>query len=469
MLKYLSPDDFEQDVNAQVDKEADTESSASSRSSSSLEQAQLPQSKQDEIAILKEKLDRYEYRIAYLERVVKVSQILSTVLTLEPLLQIIIQAATELINSDSCSIMLIDKNTGELRFAEATGGVSDAMREISIPLDDSIAGLIVQADKPLLVRDAQNDPRWNPEIDKALNFETKSILGAPLKVRDQVIGVLEIVNKRSEDGFSQDDIQIATTLASQAAIALENARLLDELQKAYRELSEIDQIKTDFVSIAAHELRTPLAVILGYATFLRENVQGQQANEQLDNVVNSAMHLRTLIGDMINLHHVQANKVILDRSVFSLRQLLLEVLQEFYELAKGKQLTLTKRFLPDNDPLNIDADKQKIYLAFANLISNAVKFTEEGGRVHINVELKGYKYHINIIDTGIGISEAQQERIFDQFHQIEPSLTRKYQGMGLGLSITKGMIEVHEGRIWVQSVLGKGSNFNIVLPSSPGV
>lgn len=469
MLKYLSPDDFEQDVNAQIGQEADEESPDSSPNLSNLEPAQLPESKQDEIAVLKEKLDRYEYRIAYLERVVKVSQILNTVLTLEPLLQIIIQAATELINTDSCSIMLIDKNTGELRFAEATGGVSDAMREISIPLDDSIAGLIVQADKPVLVRDAQNDPRWNPEIDQALNFETKSILGAPLKVRDQVIGVLEIVNKRSDDGFSQDDIQIATTLASQAAIALENARLLDELQKAYRELSEIDQIKTDFVSIAAHELRTPLAVILGYATFLRENVKGQQANEQLDNVVNSAMHLRTLIGDMINLHHVQANKVILDRSVFSLRQLLLEVLQEFYELAKGKQLTLTKRFLPDNDPLNIDADKQKIYLAFANLISNAVKFTEEGGRVHLNVELKGYKYHVNIIDTGIGIAEEQQERIFDQFHQVEPSLTRKYQGMGLGLSITKGMIEVHEGRIWVQSVVGKGSNFNVVLPSAPGV
>jgi signal transduction histidine kinase len=130
---------------------------------------------------------------------------------------------------------------------------------------------------------------------------------------------------------------------------------------------------------------------------------------------------------------------------------------------------LTKKFVPNNDPLNIEADRQKIYLVFANLISNAIKFTGEKGRIHINVELKGYKYHVNVIDTGIGIEEDQYERIFDQFHQVESSLTRKYQGMGLGLSIAKGMVEIHEGRIWVQSVVGKGSNFNVILPSASDI
>ncbi len=470
MLKYLNePSDESQDLNTDTVNVSDNASFNTDTYSPAGELGEYSGADDYEIAALKEKLVRYEYRIAYLERIVKVSQILNTVLTLEPLLQIIIQAATELIDTDACSIMLIDRNTGELRFAEATGSVTEAIKKLSIPLDDtSIAGLVVQTDKPVLVRDVRNDDRWNPEVDKAVDFETKSILGVPLRVRDQVIGVLEVVNKRSEEGFTQDDIQIANTLAAQAAVALENARLLDELQMAYRELSEIDQIKSDFVSIAAHELRTPLAVILGYATFLREKVKGEQANKQLDIVVNSAMHLRTLIGDMINLHHINSNKVMLDRSVFSLKQIVLDVLREFSEIAKGKQQTLTKKFVPDNDPLNIDADQQKIYLIFANLISNAIKFTGDSGRIHVNVELKGYKYHINVIDTGIGISEDQYERIFDQFHQVEASLTRKYQGMGLGLSITKGMVEVHEGRIWVQSVVGKGSNFNVILPSAPG-
>jgi signal transduction histidine kinase len=293
-------------------------------------------------------------------------------------------------------------------------------------------------------------------------------LGVPLKVRDNVIGVLEVVNKKTEEGFNQDDIQIATTLSAQAAIAIENARLLDELQQAYRDLSQLDQIKGDFVSIASHELRTPLAVILGYATFLRDNVTGQ-ASEQLEIVLNSAMRLRSLIDDMVNLRHIQTDDVQLERSMFSLRQLVSDVTQEFSELATGKQQILTTKFTPSDSPLNIDADRQKIYLALANLISNSIKFTPEGGRIHINVELKGYKYWVNVIDTGIGIPETEYDRIFDQFYQVEPSLTRKYQGMGLGLSIAKGMVEVHKGRIWVESVVGKGSNFIVVLPSAPDV
>ncbi|MCP4609290.1 MAG: HAMP domain-containing histidine kinase, partial [Planctomycetes bacterium] len=241
-----------------------------------------------------------------------------------------------------------------------------------------------------------------------------------------------------------------------------------ELQQAYRSLEELDRIKGDFVSIASHELRTPLAVILGYATFLRDNVTGQ-ASEQLEIVFNSAIQLRSLIDDMVNLRHIQTGEVQLQRTIFSFRELMLDVIKEFSDLIAGKQQILTKKFTPDDDPLNIDADRQKVYLILANIVSNAVKFTGEGGRIHINVELKDYKYWIKVIDTGIGIPKAKYEQIFDQFYQVEPSLTRKYQGMGIGLSIAKGMVEVHEGRIWVESVLGKGCNFTVVLPTAPDV
>lgn len=422
----------------------------------------------DRTTMLEQKIEGLERRIGYLERIVKVSQILNSTLSVEPLLQIIIQAATELTNTEACSIMLIDKHTGELRFAEATGGTNDAIKQVSVPLDNSIAGWVVRKDRPLLIRDAKNDPRWHRGVDEKVDFETHSILGVPLKVRDQVIGVLEVVNKKTEEGFNQDDIQIATTLAAQAAIAIENARLLDELQNAYRDLSQLDQIKNDFVSIASHELRTPLAVILGYATFLRDNLTGQ-ASEQLDIVLNSAMRLRSLIDDMVNLHHIHTAEVQLQRTMFSLKQLVLDVTKEFSELTTGKQQILTVKFTPNDSPLNIDADRQKIYLILANLMSNAIKFTPDKGRIHINVELKGLKYWLNIIDTGIGIPKAEYNRIFDQFYQVEPSLTRKYQGMGMGLSIVKGMVEVHNGRIWVESLVGKGSNFTVVLPSGPDV
>jgi signal transduction histidine kinase len=432
------------------------------------EPAMEPDNESDRAIMLEQKIEGLERRIGYLERIVKVSQILNSTLSVEPLLQIIIQAATELTNTEACSIMLLDKNTGELRFAEATGGATEALKKVGVPLDNSIGGWVIRMDRPLLIRDAKNDPRWHRGVDETTEFETRSILGVPLKVRDNVIGVLEVVNKKTEDGFNQDDIQIATTLSAQASIAIENARLLDELQEAYRELSRLDQIKGDFVSIASHELRTPLAVILGYASFLRDNVSGQ-ASEQLDIVLNSAMRLRSLIDDMVNLRHIQEDDVQLQYDLFSLRQLILDVTQEFSQLVSGKRQTLTTKFIPNDNPLNMDADRQKIYLVLANLISNAIKFTPEGGRIHVNVELKGLKYWINVIDTGIGIQKTEYERIFDQFYQVEPALVRKYQGMGLGLSIAKGMVQVHRGRIWVESVIGKGSNFSVILPSGPDV
>ena len=427
-----------------------------------------PDDELEQVTILREKIGGLERRIGYLERIVKVSQILNSVQSLEPLLQIIIQSATELTNTEACSILLLDKNTGELRFAEATGGVSEALRKVTVPLNNSIGGWVIRKDRPLLIRDAKSDPRWHQGVDQTIEFETRSILGVPLKVRDKAIGVLELVNKKGDDSFSEDDIQIATTLGAQAAIAIENARLVDELQEAYRDLSQVDQIKNDFVSVASHELRTPLAVILGYATFLRDNVTGQ-ASEQLEIVLSSAIRLRALIDDMVNLRHIQTNDLQLQRAIFSLRQLVFDVIKEFSELVAGKQQALTTKFSPPDVPLNIDADRQKIYLVLANLLSNAIKFTPAKGRIHINVELKGHKYWVSVIDTGVGIPESDYDRIFDQFYQVEPSLTRKYQGMGLGLSIAKGMVEVHQGRIWVESVVNKGSKFTVVLPTAPDV
>ncbi|MEM7345233.1 MAG: GAF domain-containing sensor histidine kinase [Chloroflexota bacterium] len=426
-----------------------------------------PESEDDKTVVLQQKIDSLEQRIGYLERIVKISQILNSTLSLEPLLQIIIQAATELTDTEACSIMLIDKNN-ELRFAEATGGVSKALQEMSVPMENSIGGWVVRQDRPILIRDAKNDPRWHRDVDDTTDFDTNSILGVPLKLRDKVIGVLEVINKKSDVGFNQDDIQIATTLSAQASISIENARLLDELQQAYRDLSEADQIKSDFVSIASHELRTPLSVILGYASFLRDDVSGE-ASEQLDIVLNSAMRLRTLIDDMINLRHIQAGEVLLNRHIFSLKDLIIDVFHEFRGLLESKQLVFTSRFIPEDTPLNIDADSQKIYLVLANLISNAIKFTDDGGRIHINVALKGHEYWIDVIDTGIGIPKDEQERIFDQFYQVEPSLTRKYQGMGVGLSIVKGMVDVHHGQINLSSVVGKGSKFTVILPSAPDV
>ena len=414
----------------------------------------------------KEKVAHLEYRVAYLERITKISQTINSTLDLDLLLRTITQVATELTNTEACSILLYDKQTSELKFIPATAStVTQKLIGIPVSLDDSIAGWVFKKARPMLIRDVTADPRWNKKVDEMSEFQTRSILGVPLKIKKEVIGVLELLNKQDEIGFTQDDIQIATTLASQVAVAIENARLWQDLQQAYKELSELDQLKTDFVNLASHELRTPLAVILGYASFLRDELSGQ-ASEQLNMVLASVLKLRNLIDDMTNLLHIKTHNIDLDVEIFSMRDLVKEVLAEFSTLMRAKSLRLKTSFPNGDDPVKIEADRQKMYLIIANLISNAIKFTPEDGAVLVGLMRKGQQIIVRVADTGIGIAKEKQNKIFEDFYQSEASMTRRFEGLGIGLSIVKGMVEIHHGRIKVDSIPGKGSQFTVTLPIS---
>lgn len=410
---------------------------------------------------LRERIVGLERRIADLERLVRVSLMLNSTLSLEPLLETIIQVVTELTETEDCSIMLLDDKTGKLHFRAARRMRREELEQIAVPLDNSIAGWIFREDKPLLIRDAQKDARFYQEVDEKLDFLTRSIIGVPLQVRGRVIGVLEAINKRGDQEMSWEDVRVMTTLASQAAIAIENARLMEELQVVCEELNELDSLKSDFISIAAHELRTPLSLILGYAAFLRKSATGQ-ASEQLDIVLQSAMRLNSLIGDMVNLRHIETGEAQLELEVFPLNDLVHACIQEFLSLASAKQQVVGLN-LP-SPPLMIEADRQKMRLVLGNLLSNAIKFTPDGGRIEILAREDGGEVWVAMRDTGIGIPRNEWERVFDRFYQVEPSLSRRYEGMGLGLSIAKGMVELHGGRIWVESELGKGSTFVFHVP-----
>jgi len=286
-----------------------------------------------------------------------------------------------------------------------------------------------------------------------------------LQVKGQVIGVLEALNKADDGSFTQDDLHTLSTLAAHAAIAIENARLMAEIQKAYEELSELDRLKSDFVAIASHELQTPLSVILGYASFLKAQTT-EVASEQVDAVLQSALRLRSLIDDMVNLRHIETGRAELELEPISLNELVATTAAEFAPLAEAKKQSVHIK-LASQRP-TVKADRQKLYLVLANLLSNAIKFTPREGRIQVAVETKGHEVWVSVRDTGIGIPRREQERIFDRFYQVEPSLTRRFEGMGLGLSIAKGMVELHGGRIWVESVEGMGSSFTFALPLSEG-
>jgi len=414
---------------------------------------------------LEERVGILERRVATLERILRISQILTSTLQLEPLLQTIIQAATELTDTQAGSIMLVDKNTGELRFEAASGSKREEVKRVTVPLEGSIAGWIVQEGKPLMIPDVRQDPRFYTRVDETTDFETRSILGVPLQVKGEVIGVLEALNKTGDGIFTQADVHTLSTLAAHAAIAIENARLVTEIQKAYEELSELDQLKSEFVAIASHELQTPLTIILGYASFLKQEATGT-ASEQLDIVLRSALRLRSLINDMINLRHIETGEAELELEQLSLNELVTTITAEFASLAEAKKQTIRIQ-LASQLPI-VKADREKLHLVLANLLSNAIKFTPEGGSIQVAVEAKGNEVWVSVRDTGIGIPPREQERVFDRFYQVEPSLTRRFEGIGLGLSIAKGMVELHGGRIWVESVEGMGSSFTFALPLSEG-
>ncbi len=396
-----------------------------------------------------------------LSRMVQVSLVMNSTLRVKDLLDYIMRAANEITHSEAASILLVDKNTNQLRFAAATGEASERLVGVIVPIEGSIAGTIIAEDRAMIIDDAPHDPRHFQDVDEKTEFETKSILGVPMRIKDKLVGVLEVLNKK-EGRFSEDDVRHITILASQAAVAIENAQLVAALRTAYEDLNKVNKLKNDFIAIASHELRTPLGMILGYASFLKDEAQGE-AGEHADAVLNSALHLRNLIEDMTNLRYVQIDESELKIEVVSLHDILNPAYLDMQSLAEAKEQILLME--PTKHIIQVKADQPKIVMALTNVLNNAVKFTPHGGAITIKVEEQPKEAWIRVKDNGVGLETDQLERVFDQFYQVEDPMTRKQGGLGLGLSIAKAITERHGGRVWAESGgLGQGSVFTLALP-----
>ncbi len=398
----------------------------------------------------------------HLERLLEVSRTLSSTLDLTQLLQRIVDSAADLTQSEAASILLYDPSAGELRFEAASGEQPEGLSQLSVPLDSSIAGWVFTHTRPMVVQDAAADPRVYRQVDSVLRFKTRSILGVPLMVKREAIGVIEAVNKHPTRNYTEDDLAILETLAAQASIAIENARLLTKLQEANAELTRLDQMKSDFIAIASHELRTPLGLILGHATFLQEIIPGDY-REQMEVIIRSAMRLKTIIEDMSTISHKEEGQSRVRRARFSLAKMAQDMVRRFEELAAEKSIEIGCD-VPADDSVVVQGDRDKVEVALSNLIRNALTFTDQGGQVGVKVESEGGYARVYVVDTGIGIPAGEIDRVFERFFQVESHLTRKHGGMGLGLSIAKAMVEMHGGQIWCESKEGLGSLFSFMLP-----
>lgn len=398
---------------------------------------------------------------ARLARMVEISRVLNSTTNLQQLLTYIIRVAAELTHAEAASVLLLDPKTRQLHFKASSNDFSPKMAETPVPLDSSIAGAILLADNPMIIDDVSQDPRWNSRVDHAIKFHTSSILGVPLhNVEKQPIGVLESLNKQ-QGSFTEGDVEVLSILADMAGVAVEKARLIEELQQANAELNELDQLKSDFIAVASHELRTPLSVILGYVSFLREQASPDMA-DQLDSVLQAAVHLRNLIQDMLNFRYVDTGGATLNPSQVDLGELVRNMASETDGAAVAKQQIINVH-LPD-DELPVWVDESMMQVVLSNLINNAIKFSPKGGQIDIQVDKQGEEAWLSVRDKGIGVPADKLDRIFKRFYQVEGSLSRQYEGMGLGLAIAKELVELHQGRIWAESEAGQGSTFYVALP-----
>ena len=402
-------------------------------------------------------------RIEHIERLLEVVRGLTTAPDIEAFLQTVIAEASEMTDSELASILEYDETAEELRFLAMQWFQRDMLRPLGVPLEGSAAGWVFKRSQPLIIQDAKADQRHFKVIDRVTRHETHSLAAVPLIVRGEVIGVLETLNKKDNAHYTEEDLTILATLAALAAQAMQNVHLQRRVKLAGIELAELERLKTDFIAVTSHELRTPLGLILCHATFLRELV-GEQHKEQLDTIIRNATRLKEIVENLSDVDNVRNGAARVRSHQVSLTKIAEDTILTFQDEADSKNITL--KLDSDGSPFYVDADGVKISIALSNLVKNAIQFTNDGGHITVKVgEDSGYM-KVSVSDDGIGIPAKDLARVFERFFQVETHLTRRHGGMGLGLSVAKAMVELHGGRIWVESQEGRGSTFTFLLPTS---
>jgi signal transduction histidine kinase len=302
------------------------------------------------------------------------------------------------------------------------------------------------------------------ESSAMIDIGARTGLGVPLLRGDDVLGIIVLVRIEVRP-FEEREVELVESFGRQAAIAIENVRLFNEIQQKSAQLEVANRHKSEFLANMSHELRTPLNAIIGFSDVLLQKMFGELNEQQadyLEDIRSSGSHLLTLINDILDLSKIEAGRMELEAAPFSLVAALNNAVTLVRERAQSHGIKLELEVSPELD--TVVADERKVKQVVVNLLANAVKFTPDGGRVTLRAAREDGQIRLAVHDTGIGIAREDQERIFDEFQQASHQSEKSREGTGLGLSLSKRMVELHGGTITVDSAPGKGSTFTVALP-----
>jgi signal transduction histidine kinase/putative methionine-R-sulfoxide reductase with GAF domain len=385
-------------------------------------------------------------------------------------LQVVLDALTEsaarLCEAEAAGVAIAHEKDGTHRYATAYGfppGVSEYFKSVSFPPGrGSIVGRTLLEGRSIHAHDIESDPEYTmTEARKKVGGRT--VLGVPLLREETSIGVIMLL-RRSVQPFTDKQIELVTTFADQAVIAIENVRLFDEIQDKSRQLVEASQHKSQFLANMSHELRTPLNAILGYTELILDNIYGDTPEKMrgvLQRIESNGRHLLGLINDVLDLSKIEAGQLVLALTDYSLRNVVQTVFSAVEPLASEKKLAFKVEVAPDMPTGH--GDERRLTQVLLNLVGNAIKFTD-AGEVVIKASQTDGSFNVAVCDTGPGISAADQAKLFQEFQQADNSITRKKGGTGLGLAISKRIVEMHGGKIWLESTVGRGSTFFFTVP-----
>jgi signal transduction histidine kinase/ActR/RegA family two-component response regulator len=404
-------------------------------------------------------------KVEQLEALREIGHAVSSSLDLDEVLTTIVTHSVQLTDTDGGSLLEYDAASREFHILAAYGTspeLLEALQRTRISLDGTLVGRVCREGQPQSVAALENASR-DPHLQRLHAAGWRSVLAVPMLNEGEIVGAL-LVRRRTSGDFSQDTADLLQTFASQSALAIVNARLFRELERKSGELQVASRHKSEFLASMSHELRTPLNAVIGFSEVLLQRMFGDINDRQEDylrDILGSGRHLLELLNDILDLSKVEAGRMELEPSTFSVKGALEYGLAMVRERAATHAITLDLDV--DRAIGDIVTDELRFKQVVVNLVSNAVKFSGDGGRVSVRAVRENDELRVTVADTGIGVAPEDQERIFESFQQAGRSRSQS-EGTGLGLTLCRRIVELFGGRMWLDSEVGVGSTFGFSVP-----